>query len=177
MKKVYLPSVDSTNLYAKRQLADFPKDSLTMIVAETQTHGRGQFEKRWISPKGNLYVTFVSFLPGYPADMTQIPLKTARQIQEWLFMYGITAKIKWPNDLLVNHKKIAGILCETLVHENRLAVILGVGLNVNMTEQEASQIEQPATSLRMETGRLFDLNTLIEQFPRPVDDAIDQCQE
>ncbi|MEX1013337.1 MAG: biotin--[acetyl-CoA-carboxylase] ligase [Waddliaceae bacterium] len=167
MKKIHLKSIDSTNLFAKRELKGFPKDQLTLIIADIQTRGRGQFEREWISPKGNLYMTSVRFLPDYPKDLTKIPLKFARNIQKWLLQYGVQAKIKWPNDLMVNQKKIAGILCETAWFEGELAIILGVGLNVNMTTEEASKIDQAATSLKIETGQSFDLSQIVDDFPLP----------
>ncbi len=144
----HFESLPSTNDWAKTHLNTLSREALTVISADTQTQGRGRYGKRWISPAGeNLYATFVFFAPTPdPIEITHLlALITSQILQE----QGITSQIKWPNDLLVNRKKIAGILCEAVGDQG---VVIGIGLNVNMPSESLILIDQPATSLFCETG-------------------------
>ena len=76
---------------------------------------------------------------------------------------GLQPTMKWPNDLLLNGKKVAGVLCEMVSHADAVEVILGVGLNVNMEEEDLKKIDQAATSLKHETGRIWDKTDLLKK--------------
>ena len=76
---------------------------------------------------------------------------------------GVQATMKWPNDVLVNGKKVAGVLCETVFHASHIEIILGFGLNVNMGSEDLAKIDQPATSLKKETGRVWDKQVLLQR--------------
>ena len=160
----HFDSLPSTNDWAKTHLETLSREALTVITADNQTQGRGRYGKRWISPAGkNLYATLVFFAPTPdPVEITHLlALTTAQILQD----KGITVQIKWPNDLLVNRKKIAGILCETAGDQG---IVIGIGLNVNMPPESLALIDQPATSLFWETGTLQEIHpllyTLAEQF-------------
>ena len=163
MKLIQLQTVDSTNDYAKREIKTFLQDEVTLIVANAQTHGRGQFDRKWISPKGNLIATFVYFLSDYPKDLITLPVTMAMKMKNLLKTYGVNSSIKWPNDLYVDKKKIGGILCETVQVENKVAVIIGIGLNVNMEEEVLKTIPTDATSMQVILGRPLSLQDLLVQ--------------
>ncbi|MBS0623494.1 MAG: biotin--[acetyl-CoA-carboxylase] ligase [Verrucomicrobia bacterium] len=153
-------SLDSTNCWAKRNLESFPHDQLTLITAAYQTQGRGTHGRTWHAPPHtNLLLTFVFFVDEQ-ADPLRLTHLLGIAICTWLKQLGLEAYIKWPNDILVKGKKLAGILCETQRMNHVDAIILGLGLNVNM--QDVTHIDQAATSLFLETGKMWELNTVLQ---------------
>ena len=146
----HFSTIDSTNAYAKRNISLFNKDILSLVTADEQTAGRGRYAKSWHSPKGeNIYATYVFFSKQEvdQAHLVQLLAKTAVQTLEH---YKVFATIKWPNDLLIDGKKIAGILIEVVDD----CIIMGIGLNINMNENSLALIDQKATSLFLETGAM-----------------------
>ena len=155
--EIELDTVDSTQLYAKKHGKDFDPNALTCILAEEQTAGIGQFQRKWISPRGvNLYVTFYFHLLPQSPKIPNLALLLSLSIKEVLVKEGLNPTMKWPNDIFLNHKKVAGVLCETIFHEEHTEILLGFGLNVNMEKKDLETIDQPATSLKNETGFLWD---------------------
>ena len=118
MELLFLDVVDSTNKYAKEHLRDI-KDK-TLLYANFQTAGRGRLERKWASPVGdNVYASIIlkpsKDLKEVYTNLTQyLSLVLAEVFEE----YGITSKIKWPNDVRINSKKISGILAESVFEKN-----------------------------------------------------------
>jgi len=154
--------LDSTNDWGKQHLDSFDKDILTLITADTQSKARGQYGRKWMAEvPGNLNVSFCFFIQTKePLLLTHLLLLS---LNAALKKRGIHAHVKLPNDLLVKQKKIAGILCEVTPFEQTLGVVLGWGLNVNLTEDQLACIDQPATSVFIETGKKQALDTLLEE--------------
>lgn len=162
--EIHLKTIDSTNTYAKIHGKDFAQNKITCITAEEQTEGKGQFQKKWVSPPHvNLYATFYFHLPPDAQDLRELSLTLGKSIKKVLDTEGLPATMKWPNDVLIRGKKVAGVLCETIFHTEYIEVILGFGLNVNMGKEDLAQIDQPATSLKNETGRHWDKERLLKQ--------------
>lgn len=165
--EIHLQSVDSTNTYAKTHGIHFAKDKITCITAEEQTGGKGQFQRKWISPPNvNLYATFYFHLPLNTPHLTEQSLILAKSIKKVLEQLGMHATMKWPNDVLIGGKKIAGVLCETEFHKTHIEVILGFGLNVNMEIEDLAKIDQPATSLKNETGKIWDKRKILREIQK-----------
>lgn len=151
--------VDSTNLLAfERARAGAPEG--TVVVAEAQSAGRGRLGRSWCSPSGrNLYASIVLRPPLPPMVVPQITLmaavSVARALEE---VGGMPAGIKWPNDLQLGGRKVAGILTELEAEAERVHfVVLGIGVNLNMTQRELpAEIRETATSLRIAAGRPVD---------------------
>lgn len=163
MNEIHLETIDSTNVYAKSHAAHFPKDEITCISADEQTGGKGRFGRVWISPKGvNLYVTFYFRLPSKTRDLISLAQVMASSMAHVLIEEGLNPRIKWPNDLQLDGKKCAGILCETVFSGDDVEIFLGVGLNVNMKEEDFRQVGQPATSLLAITGKKWDRDRLLK---------------
>ena len=98
----HLPTVDSTNSWAKRHLQDFDEGALTIISSDTQTKGRGRWERSWVSPtEKNIYASLILQVDEKKVPVFCLSQLTVITIQEVLKKFGIDAKIKWPNDLLV----------------------------------------------------------------------------
>ncbi len=136
--------LDSTNTYAKNHCADLADK--TVIVAQSQTAGRGRMERKFISDKGGLYFSLIlknSHL-NHLANLTQLmALSVCKALQQ----LGVDAFIKWPNDVYADGKKICGMLSEAVAGaEGPQALIIGVGVNVL---QDDLQVGQPAISLKM----------------------------
>ena len=158
MNIIQLEEVSSTNLYAKENLDSF--EDKTVIIAISQTSGRGRFDRKWVDlGEGNLFMTIAlkpsnSFEEVY-ANLTQYLSVVLTKILE---EYGLSPKIKWPNDVLVNDAKISGILCETVMQgTNFKGLVLGIGVNLNADKGDLKQIkEKVATALNIELEREYE---------------------
>lgn len=126
-------------------LANLPHKQV--IIADIQTHGRGQFDRKWISDViGNVYMSAV--LKDLP--LANYTPHMAEAICIVLECYDVTPTIKEPNDVMVNNKKIAGILSQSSTRGNKLnGIVIGVGVNLNLTQENLKRIDQPATSLNL----------------------------
>ncbi|MBQ1977737.1 MAG: biotin--[Ruminococcus sp.] len=146
---IYLKETESTNTYAKALLkSGEPCAHFTLIYAENQTKGRGRLGREWLSKKGDtLCMSLISPYPHNPA----ITLLSALGVHKALAkITDADIKIKWPNDLITENKKLCGILTEST---DKYAVI-GIGINLN-TEVFSEEIEHKATSLKLVTGKRF----------------------
>jgi BirA family biotin operon repressor/biotin-[acetyl-CoA-carboxylase] ligase len=160
---IHFDTIDSTNSWTKKNAETLDPNQLTCVTALEQTSGRGRFFRKWVSPKGqNIYATVYFCLPHgcpYIINFGQIlSLSTIAVLKK----KGFSPQIKWPNDILLAGKKVAGILCETLIFEDRIGVILGVGINVNMSQELLETIDQPATSLAQLSGQTWTLEQILE---------------
>lgn len=159
-----LETVNSTNTWVKENLCRLDPDQITCVTASEQTAGRGRFSRPWLSPKGeNLYTSFYFTTPtNFPhvKNLGQVLSLSASALFQDL---KIQTQIKWPNDLLLDKKKVGGILCETTPVGNKIGVILGIGINLNMTSELLGKIDQPATSLAQVSGREWNINAFLDR--------------
>ena len=132
------PSLKSTNDTAK----DYT-DNFSVIVADKQTQGKGRRGKTWISPEGGLYTSIVITNP----DLSNLGIYSLTAAVSLCEVIPAKAKIKWPNDVLIEGKKVSGILLETATNPSRL--IIGIGININ-TFPKDNLLSYPATSLKNE---------------------------
>jgi BirA family biotin operon repressor/biotin-[acetyl-CoA-carboxylase] ligase len=156
--------VDSTNKYAAGLLHKENATEGTVILADVQTRGKGQGDNIWLSDKGlNLLCSIVlkpDFLPAFKQFYLSMCIATG--INDCLTDLGIPSQIKWPNDILIKGKKVAGILIEnTILSQNLHTSIAGIGLNVNQVTFPPG-IPNPS-SLAGETGKSYDVGHLLEQ--------------
>ena len=153
----------STNVQAKA-LAVNGSEEGSVVVADSQTGGRGRMGRIWVSPSGvNLYFSLI-LRPAVPSiRVPQLTLLVAVAIHKALssVMSGTIPQIKWPNDILLNGKKLCGVLCE-MQSEPDLThfVVVGIGINVNQSEFPL-ELQNIATSLFGETGRVFSRPELL----------------
>ncbi len=132
---------------------------MTCVVAEQQTAGRGRFERSWISPKGNLYTTLVLFLEDLQLASHSGQIAALACI-DGLKKLSIDAQIKWPNDLLLNGKKVGGILAETTSFKGQYALMIGIGINISTPKEEIIAVNPDGTSLAAE-GFYIEKSTLL----------------
>ena len=163
----FFPVTDSTNSRAA-EAAEQGAPHGTVVCADAQTGGRGRFDRRWESPPGvNLYLSLLLRPPIDPRQAPQLTLVTAvalaKAVEE---AAGISARLKWPNDLYLAGKKAAGVLAEMSTDADRLRhVVIGVGLNVNAEESHFPGIlRRGATSLRLATGKSFRRAEILARF-------------
>ena len=165
-----LKTVDSTNEEIKRRASNGAKSGL-IIAAECQTGGKGRFGRKWESESGEgIYFTFL-LRPGLPpADIASITLATGYAVCEALREYsGVEAKIKWPNDIVINNKKVCGILTEMAAQMDMVDyVAVGIGINVN-NKSFSEDIKWKSTSVFIETGKLTERNLLFREVIKKLD--------
>ncbi|MCX7747352.1 MAG: biotin--[acetyl-CoA-carboxylase] ligase [Clostridia bacterium] len=152
----YFNSIDSTNNYAKK-IANEGCAEGTVIVAENQTAGRGRLGRAWNSPdKKGIWMSVVLHPAILPGDVGVITLAAAVAVVDALKRAaGIKAGIKWPNDIILDGKKVCGILTEMNAEMERINfVVIGIGLNVNQAEDDfPEELRDRAVSLKSFSGR------------------------
>jgi len=157
MKILKFKKIDSTNSEAKRLIQSnksIEKEGI-FIVSEEQTQGYGKFKRRFFSSQGGLYFTYIKKENPSFNLFTSITLSIGVLIAETLTRhFHKNFLVKWPNDIIINHKKLCGILCETIINPKNIYIILGAGININ---NHVSHLNINATSLSEE------LNTTISK--------------
>jgi len=164
---VEFDEVASTNEEAKRLARDGAEDG-TLVWAKTQTAGRGRAGRTWDSPRGNLYFSLVLRPECAPAEAAQLGFVAAVGLGDALALVlppMVEYRFKWPNDVLMNDCKLAGILLEAEGAGKPLLdwLVLGIGVNVR---SHPKNVEFPATSLEYETGVKFATTDILEAFGR-----------
>jgi BirA family transcriptional regulator, biotin operon repressor / biotin---[acetyl-CoA-carboxylase] ligase len=163
----YVESTASTQLLLTPDAAEG-----TVVVADEQTEGRGRLGRPWFALPGSSLLCSVQLRPAVPGNrLPELTGVAARACAEAIAgLCGLEPELKFPNDLLVEGRKVAGILAEA--REGR--IVLGIGVNVNISEEELpGGVDRPATSLLVETGRELDraelLVELLERLERRYD--------
>lgn len=170
----YLKETDSTNNDAKRCMEEGGVHG-TLIVAERQTAGRGRRGRLWESPEGTAIYMTIGMKPEFAPDKVSMltlvmALSVAEAIEE---QSGLEAGIKWPNDVVVNKRKVCGILTEMILEAEYIrCVVTGVGINVNQPSMP-EEIAQTATSLFIEKGEKLSRAALIESVMRHFENNYD----
>jgi BirA family biotin operon repressor/biotin-[acetyl-CoA-carboxylase] ligase len=166
----YVESTPSTQLLIP---ADAPEGAI--VVAGEQTEGRGRLGRRWLAPAGTSLLCSLQLRPTVPGErLPELTGVAARACADAIAaVSGLEPALKFPNDVLLDGRKVAGVLAEA--REGR--VVLGMGVNVNLAEDQLPQeVDRPATSLLVETGRELDraelLVELLERLERGYDDWV-----
>lgn len=168
---IYYDETDSTNNRAK-EAGNNKEPHGTLFVADMQMAGKGRRGRVWKSPSGSsIYMTILLYPDIPPVKAPQLTLIMAIAVAEGIReVTGLETKIKWPNDIVVNGKKICGILTEMSTEIDYINhVVIGIGINVNM-ESFPEDIAKTATSLRIEAGKEFRrfelIATIMEHFEK-----------
>jgi len=156
----WFDEIDSTNTRLLEQVRLNPAlSSGTIWAALRQTAGRGRLERKWVSPScGNLLFSWYFRSSAGLSRMPSLTMAMAIAIDDMLLGFHIPSNLKWPNDVQVKGCKIAGLLAERAGDDG---VVLGVGLNVNMTADQLAMIDQPATSIKNETGAEWNVKDVL----------------
>jgi BirA family biotin operon repressor/biotin-[acetyl-CoA-carboxylase] ligase len=162
----YAPVLASTNS-SLRVMGRQGSPEGTIVLADEQTTGRGQAGKAWLSPpERNLLVSILLRPSIAPAQAPLMSLLAAVAVVDTLQRQGVACGIKWPNDVLIRGRKVAGILTELELHDDAVQfVVLGIGLNVNMTQvdlvRHLGAVAPTATSLQVVLAREVDREALL----------------
>jgi BirA family biotin operon repressor/biotin-[acetyl-CoA-carboxylase] ligase len=162
-----------------RELARAGTPHGTLVVAGAQKGGRGRLGRRWGSPQGGLWMSFV-LRPGLAAGLaSRITQTAAVGVAGALWEIGVEARIKWPNDLLAGGNKICGILAESGVGpRGRLDyAILGIGMNANLDPSDLGVMDREVTTIRYELGRDVDLLPLLRVVLSNLDVALGRIED
>lgn len=153
----YFDSIGSTNDEALAWAADDAKD-LSIVIADEQTQGRGRLNRKWFTSKESALAFSLILRPSAPQrpHLSRTVGLAALSIADACLKHGLAARIKWPNDILLNGKKTAGILIETVWSGADVdSLVIGVGINAHKTSvPPAEALQFPATSIEDELGRL-----------------------
>lgn len=175
-KTIYsFEEVGSTNEVAS-ELARNGAPEGTVVIADTQTKGKGRLDRKWVSPpKDNLYISIVFRPQIISKDAPILTLVISIALAEKIRAEGTDALIKWPNDILIDSKKVAGVLTEMEPRGDGVDyVIVGIGVNLNISpediKKEMGEIAEIATSLREATGKEVDRAKFTADLIREVED-------
>jgi BirA family transcriptional regulator, biotin operon repressor / biotin---[acetyl-CoA-carboxylase] ligase len=170
----YLPEIDSTNRLAVKLAAEGAAEG-EIILADCQSRGKGRLGRIWFSPPAsNLYLSIILRPHLAPTDAPQLTLTSAVALAETVESFlGYAPAIKWPNDILVNNKKLAGILTESSTDRERLHfVVVGIGVNLNLpVELLPVDIRDSATSLLILNRQRVDRS----DFAGELIQSLDRC--
>ena len=161
---LYFTSTTSTMDVARSEAETGAPDG-TVVLAEEQTQGRGRFDRAWVSPAGqNLYLTLIirPSLDRLRSLSIVAPLAVALAVGD---STDLSPRIKWPNDVLINGRKLSGILVESeVIGQSAKYALVGVGVNVNFDIEQSPEIAGVATSLKRELGRETSREDLLAVF-------------
>ncbi|MCK4634093.1 biotin--[acetyl-CoA-carboxylase] ligase, partial [Candidatus Bathyarchaeota archaeon] len=155
--------VSSTNNLAKEIARKSIKDHV-VVIAETQTHGRGRLERTWISPHGGLWFSIILRPKISLKEALRLTFIMSSTVAETIkTTFGLETKVMWPNDILVEDRKICGILTEAITSKDSVEfVVIGVGLNANLDlDSFPENLRETVTTLKHELGYEADLKALV----------------
>ena len=159
---IYYPRLTSTMDVAKREAQQGAVEG-TVVVADEQTAGKGRLKRGWLSPEGNIALSIILH-PSLPYLPSLIMLASLAVVHSIEAITGLKSQVKWPNDVLINGRKVCGILIESEVRGNTVDyAIVGIGVNVNLRLSAFPEILSIATSLCEELGREISRLSLVQR--------------
>lgn len=156
---IYFEELDSTNSYAKKNIDSL--NNYDVIIANNQTSGRGRLSRKWHADNKSLTFSIVIKDTRIINDFASLSLLSAVAIYNTLIKYVPNVSLKWPNDVIVNNKKISGILMEAVSFNELSSLILGIGINVN---NDFFPKGLDATSLYIELGHSINKDLILNDF-------------
>lgn len=162
-KLIHFDTIDSTNMKAK-ELAALGEQDGAVIISEEQTAGRGRLGRHWISPKyKGIWMSIILRPEVNPMFASRVTLIAAAAVHNATCQCGIKTLIKWPNDIVINNKKVCGILTEMSAELNKIHyLVIGIGINVNTDKSEfPDELSSSATSLKIESSKTIDRKELV----------------
>ncbi len=162
---IHFEELNSTSVYSHQHLREL--NNFDVISADLQTLGHGQFDRKWYSSSkngGNIYISII-LKPQNISHLNELTRYVALIGAKTLKEYGLNPTFKYPNDILIDGKKIAGFLAESeFLGQTLKGVIVGCGINLNLEEEELKNINIPATSIFNETKKQTDKNEFLNKF-------------
>jgi BirA family biotin operon repressor/biotin-[acetyl-CoA-carboxylase] ligase len=176
-KIVVYASTSSTNDVATKYAKSKNNDGL-VALAEEQVKGRGRSGNKWVTGKGDSVICSI-LLTESPIDAELLSLTIAAATAEAIGKcVKAEAKIKWPNDIILNNKKVAGILVEAKKTGKHTAYIIGIGINCHQSKQDfPAELRKTATSIDIETGGQIDRPSLIKRLLNSIDNWLETAEQ
>ena len=164
MKKIYFDNIESTQIFAKSMAKQGIKHEI--YIAKEQSSGIGRNGHSWFSNLGGLYFSYITdkFNNIYTLTLAVVINQILKE------KYKIETKIKWPNDILLNNKKIAGIICEKVNN----AIVVGIGINTNFDSSNLGELSDIAATIVSETGIMLDNEKLLDEIMEKTDKLNDE---
>lgn len=180
MRRIHFPVTDSTNTAARQLSTEHPGECL-LITAATQAAGRGRQGRVWESPLGGAWLSMVWPTRQPPVAYVAVALVAAIAVRRALLdvVDAALLKIKWPNDVLIDDRKVVGILCEQWPGENGTPGVLVIGIGVNVDFDLAllpPDLRHPATTLSHATGRALPVDDVIDAVAEQVTAALEEFE-
>lgn len=168
-------TLNSTNTFAK-SLSKEEVPHGTLIITEEQTAGRGRLQRNWVSPAGKNLLFSIILYPDFGIEkISLLPFAGSLAIADAIeTITGLSSTCKWPNDVLINGKKVCGMLLESsLGNSVQEKIILGIGLNVNQ-EEFSEELKFKASSLQIESGIVINRVTLLQKILEELENRYEQ---
>lgn len=174
LKIISFDELSSTNDYAF-DLSQRGQKEVTVVRANSQAKGRGRRDNIWFSPAGKgIYASFLLRPCNHPQELVLLPIFISLAVANVLNR-EVSARLKWPNDIMIKDKKIAGVLLESRTTNKKIEfVIAGVGININAKKDE---IPLTATSLLIETKKQHDVELIFKELLRQVLDLYNEFKK
>lgn len=175
----FYEEVESTNNTAKKFAEDDAPEG-TVIIAEYQTAGRTRKREEWVSPEGGIYMTMILRPEVTLLEASKLTIVTGVAIAKTLHdEFMIDVGIKWPNDILIENKKICGILTEAVTDYDKVkAVLVGVGIDVNINENDIPEkLNNIATTVQKETNITFNRAEIMRSFFKIFEDLYEEYKD
>ena len=161
-KVIYYPRLTSTMEVAKQEVQQGAAEG-TIVIADEQTTGKGRMNRVWLSPRGSIALSIILY-PSLASLPYLIMLASLAVVHSIEAAAGLRSQVKWPNDILINGRKVCGILIESSVRGSIVDyAIIGIGVNVNLELSDFPEILPAATSLSDELGREVSRLSLIRR--------------
>lgn len=177
---IHKDTTESTQFIAHQAARDGAKHG-TVVIADEQTKGKGRMNRAWHSaPNKGIWLSIILRPALLPFLASQLTLLTATVLADVVTeKIGLRPEIKWPNDILINRKKTAGILTEMQAEQDQIQyVVIGMGINVNQEQDELpSDIKDKATSFKIEAGRSWDIKEIIQEILPAFEKAYEKFME
>lgn len=166
---LYIPKTKSTNDDIWKY---FDNNDHLIIITDNQTLGKGQRNNSWFSKEFES-LTFSIGIIDDQKNSELISFKLAISIVNAIYeSTNLKSLVKWPNDILINNKKVAGILIESKINKNKRILNMGIGINVNIKADDMKIIDQPVTSLMIEAKNKFSRELILAEFIKSIDSIL-----
>lgn len=175
----YHSQLDSTNSEAWKLLNKGARKG-TLVFTDNQKAGKGRGSRTWTaSPERGLTFSVILYPESDSLSIGWYPLLVGLSILEAISHFDFSASLKWPNDLLVNDKKLGGILCESKIKGKQTgALVMGIGLNVNETKQDFNaELRSSATSMFLASNRFFQRETVLAEILNSLEKYLEQLHK
>ena len=175
----YYPKLDSTNSKAL-ELAVRNVPNGTVVITDNQTSGRGRQSNKWISTPGKSLTFSVIIYPNQKIDqLNKYPLIAGLAVTDTLIELDFAPQLKWPNDVLINKRKVCGVLYESKLSGRTIkCLIIGIGLNINEEQSDIHQeLQKSSTSLNLESGFEFQIEQILTAILYNLESRLDQIDE